>query len=47
MDEVKPNAHPDTQKKKIWKKPKCISGKDIGFFGMISSSTGPSGSPTS
>jgi len=35
----------EIKKKKDWNKPKCVSGKDFGYFGMVSS-TGPYSTPS-
>jgi hypothetical protein len=45
MDELKQITNSDNIKKKVWNKPKCLSGKDFGYFGMGQVS-GPSSTPS-
>jgi hypothetical protein len=45
MDELKQITISEDKKKKAWNKPKCISGKDFGYFGMVSTS-GPYSTPS-
>jgi hypothetical protein len=45
MNEIKQINNSDDKKKKVWNKPKCVSGKDFGYFGMVSS-TGPYSTPS-
>jgi hypothetical protein len=50
MGKVNDNAKKLTPDKKIWTKPKFLSGKDIGFLGMgfgQAYSTGPYGTTPS
>jgi hypothetical protein len=45
MDKVKQITPSENKNKKTWNKPKCISGKDFGYFGM-NSVTGPYTTPS-
>jgi len=45
MEEVKDTVNTEDKKKKTWNKPKCISGKDFDYFGMVAA-TGPYSTPS-
>jgi hypothetical protein len=48
MNEAQQIIPSDNKQKRIWSKPKLISGKDFLFYGMVqSTTTGPNGTPPS
>jgi hypothetical protein len=49
MIDNKNNIEPIKKEKKVWSKPKLLSGKEISFMGLFrlqTSSTGPYGTPS-